>query len=297
MPGGFTLDDLRLIHAVGEAGSLTGAARALGVDHSTAFRRLRALEARLGARLFERARDGYTPTAAGDAALVTAASILDALGSLESRLAGEDLRPSGTVRLTTTDTLLALVTPVLAALRREHPEIAVELVVANAFLTLTRRDADIALRPAAAAPKHLVGRRLAALATAVYAAPSYLAGRSADTVFSDHDWLGLEDSLSHLRSARWIDAKVPRQRVIYRANSLVALAAAARAGMGLAALPCHLADPDPGLRRVHPPLAEMEVSLWLLTHPDLRRVARVRAVLDGLGRGLAKRRAAIEGGR
>lgn len=295
MRGGFTLGDLRLIRAVGEAGSLTGAARVLAVDHSTAFRRLRAVEERLGAQLFERARDGYTPTSAGEAAMVAAASIMDELGSLERRLAGEDLRPSGMVRLTTTDTLLALTTPMLAALRTKHPEITVELVVANSFLTLTKRDADIAVRPVAAAPEHLVGRRLAALATALYAAPSYLERRRADTAISAHDWLGVEDSLSHLRSARWIEANVPKQRVVYRANSLVALAAAARAGMGVAALPTYLADPDPDLRRVHPPLAEMEVSLWLLTHPDLRRVARIRTVLDFLVQGLIERRALIEG--
>ena len=90
---------------------------------------------------------------------------------LERRLAGEDLRPSGTVRVTTTDTLLDLIGPILARLRAEHPEITIELVVANSFFTLTKRDADIAIRPVAAAPENLVGRRLAALATAPYAAP------------------------------------------------------------------------------------------------------------------------------
>jgi DNA-binding transcriptional LysR family regulator len=183
----------------------------------------------------------------------------------------------------------------VAGLHAERPEITIELVVANPFLTLTKRDADIAIRPAAAAPEHLAGRRLAALATAPYAAPLYLARQRPDAALSEHDWLGVEDSLSHLRSARWVEANVPKQRVVHRANSLLALAVAARAGLGVAALPCYLGDPDADLRRVHSPFAEMEVSLWLLTHPDLRRVIRIRTVLDFLVRQFAQQRALIEG--
>ena len=290
---GLSLDDLRLVRAIGAAGSLTGAARRLRIDHSTAFRRLGAIEARTGARLFERARGGYAPTPAGEAAMTTARRVLDDLAALEQRLAGEDLRPSGTVRLTTTDTLVELVTPILAALRDEHSEITVDLVVANSFFTLTTRDADVALRPAAAAPEELVGRRLAALATAPYAAPCYLAHRRGS--LADHDWLGFDDSLGHLLSARWLSAHVPPERIVQRANSLVALREAARAGLGVTALPCYLGDTDPGLRRVAPPIAEMEVSLWLLVHPSLRRVARVRVVLDAIAASLARQRPLVEG--
>jgi DNA-binding transcriptional LysR family regulator len=295
LQGAFALDDLRLIRAIGEARSLTGASRRLAVDHSTAFRRLGAVETRFCAHLFERARGGYTPTLAGEAALAAATRILDDLGDLERRLAGEDLRPSGIVRVTTTDTLLELTAPIFVALRAERPEITIELVVANSFLTLTKRDADIAIRPAAAAPEILVARRLATLATAPYAAQTYLARRPASTPLAAHDWIGFEESLAHLRSARWVDANVPNDRIVYRANSLLAVRAAARAGMGIAALPCYVGDPDPGLQRVHAPLPDMEVALWLVTHPDLRRVARVRMVLDFLARQLAKQRALIEG--
>jgi molybdate transport repressor ModE-like protein len=293
MRHGFTLDDLRLIRAIAAAGTLTGAARRLKVDHSTAFRRLGALERRVGAELFERARGGYTPTPAGDAAVAAADRILDDVAALEQRLSGDSLRPAGTVRLTTTDTLVELVTPILAALHRDYPDLAIDLVVANSFLRLSKRDADIALRPVAAAPDSLVGRRLAAVATAPYAAPTYLAGRQARLV--DHDWLGFEDSLEHLRSARWLAANVPADRIVHRGNSLLALREAARAGIGVAALPCYLGDPDAALARIAPPLPEMEVSLWLLVHPSLRRVARVRVVLDAIAAAIAQRRPLIEG--
>jgi DNA-binding transcriptional LysR family regulator len=225
----FTLDDLRLVCAISEAGTLTGAASRLGVDHSTAFRRLGAVEKRLGARLFERARDGYTPTLAGEAAAEAAKRILDDLGNLQHRLAGEDLRPAGIVRVTTTDTLLDLTGPIFAALRAQSPEITIELVVANSFFTLARRDADIAIRPSAAAPGNLVGRRLATLATALYAAPAYLARQGSRTELPEHEWIGFEDSLSHLGSAKWMEANVAHGRIVHRANSLLALQAAARA--------------------------------------------------------------------
>lgn len=291
------LDDLRLLRAIAETGSLTGAARVLGVDHSTAFRRLGAIEQRLGVHVFERARDGYTPTLIGEAAVASAAHILDELGELERRLAGEDARPVGVVRITTTDTLIELTAPIFAVLRVAHPQIAIELVVANSFLTLTKRDADIALRPVAAAPKQLVGRRLAALATAPYASPGYLSQSRARgaTELAAHAWLGFDDSLGHLRSARWLETHVAKERIVYRSDSLLALRAAARAGIGVAALPCYLGDVDAGLQRVQPPLEEMEVSLWLLTHPDLARVARVRTVLDALAAQLGERRELIEG--
>jgi DNA-binding transcriptional LysR family regulator len=198
MPETFSPDDLRLIRAIGAAGTLTGAARRLKVDHSTAFRRPCAIETRLGAKLFERAREGYAPTSAGEMVIAADARILAELIDLERRLAGEDLRPSGIVRLTTTDTLVDVIASALAALKTEHPGIIVELIVANTFFTLTKREADIALRPAVAAPEGLAGRRLATVATAAYASAACLE-RSGRRPLHEYDWLGFEDSLGHLR--------------------------------------------------------------------------------------------------
>jgi DNA-binding transcriptional LysR family regulator len=294
MPEALSPDDLRLVRAIGAAGTLTGAARLLKVDHSTAFRRLGAIEVRLGAKLFERAREGYTPTSAGELVIAKGARILAELIDLERRLAGEDLRPSGSVRLTTTDTLVDVIVPALAALKTQHPDIIVELIVANTFFTLTRREADIALRPAVAAPEGLSGRRLATVATAPYASAAYL-DRCGRKPLGEYDWLGFEDSLGHLRSARWMSANLADERIVFRADSLLALRSAAVAGFGVAALPCYLADPAPELRRVAAPLPDMEGSLWLLTHPDLRKVARIRSVLDFMANALARQRRLIEG--
>jgi molybdate transport repressor ModE-like protein len=289
------LQHLHLIRAIAEGGSLSAAARRLGVDHSSAFRSLGALERQLGTRLFERARAGYTATAAGEAALATARHLIDELDALQSRLAGEDMRPSGVVRLTTTDTLVDFLGPMLAVFRAEHPEITIELIVSNAFFTLSRRDADVALRPATDAPEHLVGRRLATLATAFYGTPALLKALERGADLRSLPWVAPDESLSHLASARWIAREVAPERVSFRASTLMGLAMAARQGLGVAPLPCCLADADKRLRRLAPPLAEMASALWLLTHPDLRRVARVRVFAAFSHAWLARRSAVFEG--
>ena len=293
--GRIALEDLRLVQAIAEAGTLSGAAQRLRVDHSTAFRRLNALEDRLGVRLFLRGRDGYTPTPAGEMASTTAREVLSSLQALEHRLAGEDLRPSGVVRVTTTDTLLDFVAPGLASFRVTHPEITLEVVAANAFFTLTRRDADVAIRPTLTPPEELVGRRIAAIAIAPYATPAYLSKHAGARPLAQYDWIAPDESLGHLSSAKWIAREIPAQRVVLKGSSLLALLAAARAGVGVAPIPCYLGDVDPELVRVAPQIPQMSSALWLLTHPDLRRVARIRAFLDYMAPWLADRRDLLEG--
>lgn len=293
-PGSVALDDLRLLLAIADSRSLGGAAKRLGVDHSSAFRRLAALEARLGTRLFDRGRSGYAPTPAGEIAIAAAGRIGEELDALDRQLLGQDLRLSGRIRITTTDTLLHILAPLLAGFRLLEPGIVVEVAAANAIFDLSRRDADMALRPAATVPEHLVARRLTTVAIARYAAPDYLARQAARGLepddFAGHDWVAPDESLSHAGSARWIAANVPRERIVHRGDSLLALLQAAKAGIGMTALPCYLADREPALRRVGATLEEAAVPLWLITHPDLRPVRRIRA----LGEFLAERLRAQE---
>lgn len=286
--------DLRLVLAIGKAGTLLGGARALGIDHSTAFRRLNALERKLGVRLFERTREGYAPTAAGEAAIAAAARVDEEIVALELALAGADLRPSGVVRVTITDTGIDLLAPVFAAFRSAHPGIALEVVIANQFFSLTRRDADVAIRPSADAPEEVIAHRVAAVATAIYAAPSYLASTGRRPL-AEQAWIAPDDSLAHLGSARWLRKEVDPAQVVYRANSLLALQAAARAGVGVAPLPCYVGDRDPELVRVRGPVPAMASTLWVLIHPDLRRVVRIRAFVDFVVPRLARLRSLIEG--
>jgi DNA-binding transcriptional LysR family regulator len=290
-------DDLRIVLAVVREGTLSGAARRLGVTHSTVFRRLGAIEDQMGARLFERFRDGYAPTPAGETAAASAARLEDEVLTLERRLSGQDLRPSGTVRITTTDTLGTILMRHLPAMRALHPEIQFEIAISNAMANLTRREAEIAIRPTPEPPEILVGRRIADIAHAIYGSRAYLS-RHEDKDLSSHHWIALDDALASTVIGRWIHENLRAAHITCRVDALPTLRDAAVAGLGLALLPCYLGDPASGLRRLTPKtLAEPRSALWLLTHDDLRRTARIRATLDFLAKAFASERARFEGRR
>jgi DNA-binding transcriptional LysR family regulator len=290
-------DDLRIVLAVFREGTLSGAARRLGVTHSTVFRRLGAIEEQMGARLFERFRDGYVPTPAGETAAAAAARLEDEVLTLERRLSGQDLKPSGIVRITTTDTLGGILTRYLPAMRAAHPEIQFEIAISSGMANLTRREAEIAIRPTPEPPEILVGRRIADIAHAIYGSRAYLS-RHEDEDLSAHDWIALDDALASTVIGRWIHENLRAAHITCRVDALPTMRDAALAGLGLALLPCYLGDPASGLRRLTPKtLAEPRSALWLLTHDDLRRTARIRAPLDFLAKAFASERALLEGRR
>lgn len=290
-------DDLRVVLAIAEAGSLSGAGRRLGVSHATVFRRLGEIERRLGVGLFQRARGGYLPTAAGEAAATAARRIAAEVVTVERRLAGQDLRPSGSLRVTTTDTLLVGVfSRVFAEFRRANPEIALEVAVSNQLFSLSKREAEVAIRPAAAPPEALVGRRVATIAQAVYGTPGLLAELSGDRGLESAPWVGPDEAMTYRALERWMAAAGCDAACRFRVDTMLGMAAAAAEGIGLAVLPCYLADADPRLSRAGPPIPELATPLWLLTHPDLRRVARIRAFLDFVAGAVAERRPLLAGG-
>jgi DNA-binding transcriptional LysR family regulator len=289
-------DDLRYALAVAEAGSLAGAARALGVNHTTVLRRVTAFEKTLGLRIFERLPTGYVLTAGGEELIAAARRVDDTVTTLERKLAGRDLRLSGTVRVTTTDTLMGSILPeILAEFRTVHPGIALEIALSNAMFSLSKRDADVAIRPAKNPPEALVGRRVAKIAFAVYASPRYLATRCKDEDLPQHQWIGLDDSLAGVSVAQWMRAELKTSDIALRADSLLGAKQAAEAGLGLVALPCYLGDTSPGLVCVRPPIAAMETSLWILTHDDLRHTARIRAFTEFAATAFGRQRALLEG--
>jgi DNA-binding transcriptional LysR family regulator len=286
-------DDLRYVLAVADAGSLAGAARALGVNHTTVLRRVGGFEKRLGLRLFERLPTGYVPTAGGEELVATARRVDETVVALERRLSGQDLRLAGPLRVTTTDTLMASLLPeILAEFHAVHPGIRIEVALSNQMLDLSRRDADVAIRPANDPPETLVGRRVGRIAFAVYGSRAYLKRRRRD--LAAHHWVAPDDSLAGTSVAAWMRKALPNVTVTLRADSLLGLMRAAQAGLGLAALPCYLGD-GAGLARVQGPVAAMDTSLWILTHNDLRHTARVRAFMEFAAAAFRRRRAQLEG--
>ena len=292
-------DDLRFFLAVARHGNLAGAARELQVNHSTVFRRLNTLESASGVRLFERLPTGYVLTEGGAEMLESAARVGELMDDLQRRLIGRDYRLGGTIRLTTTDTLAeSFLHPHLRRFQALHPDVVLELVTDNVFFDLSRRDADVALRPADDPPDHLLGRNIATVAWGVYGSIDYLAERESPRGNKDlaqHAVICGDDSLGRVPAVRWLRAQVPESAIVYRASSFVVQFAAARAGCGLAVLPCVLADPAPELDRVLGPIDELASGLWLLTHTDLRETVRVRAFMSFMTEAIRQDRARLAG--
>lgn len=273
-------DDLRYILAVAEHGSVSRAARQLGVNHATVLRHVGAYEKTREVRLFERLASGYSLTREGRELVDSLREIESRITEVERKISGWERRPEGNLRITTTDSILvAAVAPHLEAFRCEFPKIVVEVAMTVGRLDLARREADVAIRPSSHPPENIVGIEVAPLAFAVYASVAYMEGKQ-DWPIEEHRWLALDELLRHARPAQWIEANVPNESVAMRGDSFVALGHAAQQGLGLTILPCCYGDLLPGLVRVMGPLKESEVGLWILTHQDLRRSALVRAFID-----------------
>lgn len=284
-------DDLRLFLAVARAGTLAGAARALKVNHSTVFRRIGAFEEAIGVRLFDRMPNGYVLTAAGEAMQESALRVEEEIAALGRRVTGQDLRLRGVVRITTVDMLAQGLLPRhLLAFRRAYPSIEIELTVGNATLSLTRREADVALRVGNQPPEVLVGRRAGRLVFAVYGATG--AGKITAPL-AEQPWIGF--NAEHAPLVREFGAFLPGVDPAFRVNSVAAAISAAKAGIGLATLPCAIADREPGLMRVALLPDSFTLELWLLTHEDLRRTARIRAFLDFMAEALGQEVPLLEG--
>jgi DNA-binding transcriptional LysR family regulator len=288
-------NDLQLVLAIGRAGSLSGAARALGVNHSTVFRRINAVEKKLGVRLFERFPHGYETTEAGEEVRRTAEKVEADILGLSRTLVGRDLQLQGRLRVTAPEGVgLGLLMPYLAQFCNEHPDIELDLVVTNSALRLSHREADVAVRVTSKPPDTSIGRNICDFRFTLYASPGYLA-LYPDTSLENHQWALWEDSTDWLPTFVRNMGEQAVKNIRFRSNNTMAAIAAAERGVGVALLPCFLGDGVPGLVRVIDPPAELTLQLWILTHTDLRHTARVRALMNFLTESLADRRDAIEG--
>jgi DNA-binding transcriptional LysR family regulator len=288
-------DDLRLFRAVAEGGSLSAAADILDVSHTTVFRRLNGLEKSLGVRLFDRHRSGYLLTASGEELAETAAEVAGRIDAVSRRIQGRDVRLRGPLRVVTRDTLLQrLLTPQLANFRESYPLVELELIISNQPPSLNR-EAHVAVSPTNTPDEQLVGRRAASIAFAVYGANDYLALNAELDDLTTHDWIQHSGALVLTPPYEWMTANLDPARTVFRVNTYMGVLDACRAGMGLALLPCFLADGDPDLVRVAPPNRDLDIGLWVLTHEELRHTARVRAFLDFMAQTIERVRPTLEG--
>ena len=274
--------DLEFILAVANEGSLAAAAKALGVNHTTVLRRVQSFEATHGVRLFDRLPSGYALTMAGERALAAARSIADVVEDLEGRISGQDLRLEGLLRITTTDTIMASVLPpVLASFHKHHPAVQLDVSISTDLANLARREADVAIRVTNSPPEMLIGRRISAVAMAVYRSSRDPSPELDVRALLSEPWIDLADGFAATTVGQWTRTNIADEHVVMRTDSILAMAWAAAAGIGLAALPVYLGDSMPDLKRASP-IIELRPSpsLWILSHKDLKQTARVRAFVE-----------------
>lgn len=279
-------DDLRIVLAIAEHGTLSGAAARLRISHPTLSRRLRRIERRLGTRLFERTPSSLRLTAAGEDMRQLALRLRDDIAALERRIGGRDTGPGGPVRLTAPDAVSEYLLPgILAELCREHAGLTIDLVVSNEVLSLAQRSADIALRVTASPTESLRGRHVGTVAMAVYAARnlpvSEILGETSGA-FSGIPWVGFDAALACSGPGTWVAHNIPESDIRFRANTLLGAAQAVRSGIGCGLLPCFVGGSIPDLVRIGAPLPALSLPLWLLVHPEMARLPRIRRACDAL---------------
>jgi DNA-binding transcriptional LysR family regulator len=276
-----TAADLDVVLALVRGGTLAQAAQRSASDPSTVFRALQRLEKQLGQRLFERTRQGYLPTETASAIARHAERIEAELEAARAAAAGSLAPVSGRVRLTTTDSVLrGLVLPCLPALARAHPLLQLELRSGNELVSLSRRDADLALRATPRPPQHLVGRPLGTIRFAVCGLRGK-AGAKAKALDA-LDWIAPDEAMPEHPSVRWRRKHCPKVTPRHLVDGIVGVVDAIKAGLGVGIVPLFMLDVEPRLRAIDGPLDGCESLLWLLAHPESRHLRRIAAAYQHL---------------
>jgi len=276
-------NSLKVFLAIVRRGSLSGAANDLVVNHSTIFRRLNAFEEKIGGKLFERINNGYELTALGHELLGLAQNIENSFDGIERHIVGKDFQPKGVVKITAPNNIAYRYLPrYISDFNVKYPEIRVELLVSNQEFNMSNRQADIAVRATSSPPEHLIGRQVSTLNWSVFAGKKYkdkfgLPNDMEELI--NHSLIGATGALCRLPAFIWLDKHFANQ-VITRCDDLTAMSYFVESGQGLAFLPEDQCRPE--LIRLFAVQESKPSNLWLLTHPDLRNVERIKLVMKYL---------------
>lgn len=281
----FDWNDLKAFLAVARGGSTLAASKALGVNQTTVARRIEALEHALGFKLFERGQTGSRLTEAGESLIPDAETVERAAIRFANQAAGQLRGVAGALRVTTNELVAAtMVIPALVEFRKVHPDVQVDLVVTDRALDIQNGEADLAIRTGKAlAESDLVARKVADHEMALYCSRDYAARRGVPATpeaLKDHDLIDVAMDMGEIPAASWMMRHAGGKPPITRSNSMGSLVHAVKAGLGIAALPCTIADPDRDLIRCSDCIDEARASSWIVTRRDLKDTPRVRAFID-----------------
>jgi len=281
-------DDLRFFLALCREGSATGAGRALGVNHTTVARRIRALEENLGTRLFDPSRDGYEMSQAAENMYEHVQRMEEITQAIDRDVFGQDAELKGPLKLTVAhDVAERLVIPRLSEFRDTYPCIDLDILTTTGLVDLAAREADIALRLTAKPPDYLIGREVLPIRHGIYGSPDYLADRGgqARVILFRGD----------PKQPEWVQQHFPNAEIALRVDDVGTMALAVANDMGLARMPCYIGDTEPSIRRLDLDLTPSTWGIWILSHVDLRSTARVRVAREFLINVIEKQRELVLG--
>ena len=278
----FDWDDIALFLALVRHRSLSHAARSLSLTHSTVGRRIKTLEAALGAKLFERTPGGFLLTDRGEDLLREAEGIEAHVAQIAATFSGETAEVRGTIRVATMEALGSLyLAPRMLGLYEQHPSINVELVTASHWVNLSKREADVLISFPRPSGHRITSEKIGEFALFLYASKDYLDRYGRPQTIEDlknHRFIDYIDELVAIPAVRWMSDVLRDQNIVFRSTSLVAQYHAAAAGMGISMQPTFVADQDPRLERVLADRLCVKRDFWLSIHDDLEHIPRIRNV-------------------
>lgn len=281
-------DDLRFFLALAREGTVSGAGRVLAVKHTTVARRITALEGKLGSRLFDRLPAGYAMTQVAENLYSHALAMEEIAQAADREVFGMDTQLSGTLKLTASyDVFTRLVTPKLRQFTDKYPGIEISLLASMNLADLASRQADIALRLTPKPPDYLIGREVVPLRHGVYASSQYLKKKRVT------EKLILWEQERDM--PEWVNDHFPSAKVVARTTDIMTTVDAVKNHMGLARMPCYVADAESSLRRLDVALTPSNWGVWVLSHVDLRSTSRVRVCREFLIEIILQQRSLIEG--
>ena len=290
-------DNLRFFLELARTGTLAGAARRLGVEHTTVSRRIQALEKQMGATLFAREAGGHRLAEAGRHLLPSVEAMEAAVLGVERAAPTPGGGPSGLVRVGATEGFgTQILAPHLARLTQKHPQLSIDLLALPRMLHLSRREADIVISLERPTRGSVIVTKLADYTLHLYGQREYLARRPLVAQREDlrhHAFISYVDDLLFTKELQFLDALHQPERFALRSTSITAQYEAVRAGAGLAVLPAFLADRDPVLARVLPHEARFTRTFWMSMPSETRHVPRIQAVWDFVRQTVQAQRAVL----
>jgi len=284
-------DDLRLFLAVARTGSISGAARQLGVQHSTVSRRIRQFEQKLGTRLLERKSGRYELTQAGENVKEASGRIEREVLGVDGTLLDKDAQQVGPLKVAALNNMASTVLmPMFARFSKQRPQVELHIIVSNIDASLSQREADVAIRLTNTPTDTLIGKRIVTVASSIYGSRSYI--NQLHKQGGEPRWIGVECCGFHKTWTKQLSSGLPHN---FYSDDTQLTHSAIKEGLGVSILPCFMGDTDPELVRYSEPDPAYNLGLWVLIHPDLKRTARVLAFRDHMEQAIKEKKDLFEG--